>query len=163
MDHNIISSELRYRRLFETAQDGILILNAQSGEITDANPFLTNMLGYSKQELLGKTLWEIGFFSDSAASHQAFQVLQDKGYVRYENLPLENKDGKPMEVEFVSNVYAIDGEKVIQCNIRDITERKTVERKLEKSRVRVVNILDSIGDGFFALDRNFQWPISILL
>ena len=155
MDHNIISSELRYRRLFETAQDGILILNAQSGEITDANPFLTNMLGYSKQELLGKTLWEIGFFSDSAASHQAFQVLQDKGYVRYEDLPLENKDGKPMEVEFVSNVYAIDGEKVIQCNIRDITERKTVERKLEKSRVRVVNILDSISDGFFALDRNF--------
>ena len=105
MQHDLVSSELRYRRLFETAQDGILILNAESGEITDANPFLSNMLGYSKEELLGKKLWEIGFFKDSAASHRAFQVLQDKGYVRYEDLPLETKDWQPMEVEFVSNVY----------------------------------------------------------
>ena len=133
-EHDMVSSELRYRRLFETAQDGILILNAQNGEITDVNPFLSNMLGYSKQDLLGKTLWEIGFFRDSAASHQAFQVLQDKGYVRYEDLPLEDKKGQPMQVEFVSNVYAIDGEKVIQCNIRDITERKRAEE-----RIRLLN------------------------
>jgi PAS domain S-box-containing protein len=154
-EHDIVYSELRYRRLFETAQDGILILNAQNGEITDANPFLSNMLGYSQQELLGKKLWEIGFFKDTAASRQAFQILQDKGYVRYEDLPLETKAGLPMEVEFVSNVYPIDGEKIIQCNIRDITDRKRVERNLEKTRLRMANILNSISDGFFALDRDF--------
>jgi light-regulated signal transduction histidine kinase (bacteriophytochrome) len=88
------------------------------------------MLGYPKQDLIGKTLWEIGFFKDSEASHQAFQILQEKGYVRYEDLPLKSKDGQPMEVEFVSNVYRIDGEKVIQCNIRDITERKISEEKI---------------------------------
>ena len=132
LEHDMVSSELRYRRLFETAQDGILILNAQTGEITDANPFLSNMLGYSRQELLGKKLWEIGFFKDSAASHQAFQELQAKGYVRYEDLPLETKDGRPMEVEFVSNVYAIDGEQVIQCNIRDITVRKQAQERVKK-------------------------------
>jgi PAS domain S-box-containing protein len=154
-EHDMVYSELRYRRLFETAQDGILILNAQNGEITDANPFLTNMLGYSKQELLGKKLWELGFFKDTAASHQAFQILQEKGYVRYEDLPLETKAGLPMEVEFVSNVYPIDGEKIIQCNIRDITDRKRVERSLEKTRLRMANILNSISDGFFALDADF--------
>ena len=90
------------------------------------------MLGYSKQDLVGKTLWEIGFFKDSAASHQAFQILQEKGYVRYEDLPLKTKDGQPMEVEFVSNVYSIDGEKVIQCNIRDITERKISEERISR-------------------------------
>ena len=132
-----------------------MILNAQNGEITDANPFLTNMLGYSKQELLGKKLWELGFFKDTAASHQAFQILQVKGYVRYEDLPLETKTGLPMEVEFVSNVYPIDGEEIIQCNIRDITDRKRVERNLEKTRLRMANILNSISDGFFALDRDF--------
>jgi PAS domain S-box-containing protein len=130
LEHDMVSSELRYRRLFETAQDGILILNAENGEIADANPFLSDMLGYSKQELLGKKLWEIGFFKDSAASHQAFQILQDKGYVRYEDLPLQNKDERSMAVEFVSNVYTIDGQKVVQCNIRDITERKQAEEKI---------------------------------
>ena len=132
VEHDMVFSELRYRRLFETAQDGILILNAQSGEIADANPFLLDMLGYSKQDLLGKKLWEIGFFSDAAASHQAFQILQDKGYVLYEDLPLETNDGQPMEVEFVSNVYPIDGEKVIQCNIRDITGRKRTEERIRQ-------------------------------
>jgi len=132
MEHDITASEVRYRRLFETARDGILILNAGSGEITDVNPFLTDMLGYSRQELLGKKLWEIGFFKDVTASHQAFRTLQDEGYVRYEDLPLETKDGRPMEVEFVSNVYAIDGEQVIQCNIRDITERKHTQDEVNK-------------------------------
>jgi PAS domain S-box-containing protein len=132
-EHDVVYSELRYRRLFETAQDGILILNAQTGDITDVNPFLTNMLGYSKQELLGKKLWEIGFIKDSAASHQAFQVLQEKGYVRYEDLPLETKDGNSMDVEFVSNVYPLDGEMVIQCDIRDITVRKNAEEEITRS------------------------------
>ena len=128
MEKEISSSELRYRRLFETAQDGILILDAQTGEITDANPFLLKMLGYHLQDVKGKRLWEIGLFKDSAASQQAFHELQDKGYIRYEDLPLQTKDGQPMAVEFVSNVYSIDGEKVIQCNIRDITERKKLEQ-----------------------------------
>ena len=130
LEHKMISSELRYRRLFETAQDGILILDALNGEITDINPFLINILGYSKEELLNKKLWDIGFFSDKAASRQVFQELQDKGYVRYKDLPLRTKDGRPMYVEFVSNVYPIDGEKVIQCNIRDITESKRIEDTL---------------------------------
>lgn len=127
------TSELRYRRLFETAQDGILILDAPTGDITDANPFLTDMLGYSKEELLGKKLWEIGFIKDLAASHRAFDVLQEKRYVRYEDLPLENKYGKQMDVEFVSNVYPVDGKLVIQCNIRDITERKKAAEELGRS------------------------------
>jgi PAS domain S-box-containing protein len=136
MEHDLVYSELRYRRLFETAQDGILILNAAGGEVIDANPFLLDMLDYSKQDLLGKKLWELGFIKDSTASHQAFQVLQEKGYVRYEDLPLETRDGRRMEVEFVSNVYRIDGEEVIQCNIRDITDRKQAEHLLEESEER---------------------------
>ena len=128
MENEIAVSELRDRRLFETAQDGILILNAPAGEITDANPFLSNILGYSRQELLGKRLWEIGFFKDEAASRKAFKVLQDKGYIRYEDLPLKTKDGRSIQVEFVSNLYTVNGDKVMQCNIRDITERKKAEQ-----------------------------------
>jgi formate hydrogenlyase transcriptional activator len=126
-------SETRYRRLFETAQDGILILDAETGQISDVNPFLVEMLGYSHEEFLGKRLWEIGAFKDREASKVAFSELQSKGYVRYNDLPLETKDGRPMAVEFVSNVYLVNHRNVIQCNIRDMTERKLVAEALQKA------------------------------
>ena len=123
-------SENRYRRLFETAKDGILILDADTGRITDANPYLQELLGYSLAELLGKMLWEIGPFKDIAASLGAFRRLQRKKYIRYDNLPLETKGRHRKHVEFVSNVYQENGTRVIQCNIRDITPRHKVEEAL---------------------------------
>ena len=121
------SSEVRYRRLFETAKDGILLLDGDTGRITDVNPFLQDMLGYSHHELIGKALWEIGPVKDITASQDAMRQLQKKEYVRYEDLPLETKAGQQIEVEFVSNVYLVNGWRVIQCNVRDITARKRAE------------------------------------
>jgi PAS domain S-box-containing protein len=125
-------SETRYRRLFETAQDGILILDADTGQITDVNPFLVKMLGYSHAQLLGKQLWEIGPFKDITAARAAFSELQSSGYIRYEDLPLEASDGRCLHVEFVSNVYQVDQQRVIQCNIRDITARQQAEAALSQ-------------------------------
>ena len=126
-------SETRYRRLFETAQDGILILDPETGQIADVNPFLVEMLGYSYADFLGKRLWEIGPFKNMEASKAIFLELQSNGYVRFEDLPLETKGGREIAVEFVSNVYLVNHHKVIQCNIRDITERKLIEKALEKA------------------------------
>jgi PAS domain S-box-containing protein len=125
-------SELRYRRLFETAQDGILILNADTGMIDDVNPFLTDMLGYSRRQLLGNKLWDIVPFKDVEASKAEFRELQRESYVRYDDLPLETKDGRAINVEFVSNIYQVNGDRVVQCNIRDITKRRRAEEKLEE-------------------------------
>jgi len=126
-------SETRYRRLFETAQDGILIVDADTGHINEVNPFLVDMLGYVRDEVLGKKLWEIGAFKDAGASKAAFAELRSKGYVRYEDLPLTTRDGREIPVEFVSNVYLVDHHKVIQCNIRDITDRKRAEEALRNA------------------------------
>jgi PAS domain S-box-containing protein len=126
-------SETRYRRLFETAQDGILILESETGRISDVNPFLVEMLGYSHEEFLGKKLWEIGPFKNIEAAKAAFGELQSKGYVRHDDLPLETKDGRPIAVEFVSNVYLVNHLKVIQCNIRNITERKRIAEALQQA------------------------------
>jgi len=130
-------SELRYRRLFETAKDGILILDGDTGRITDINPFLVEMLGYTAKEIAGKRLWEIGPFKDIARSKVAFDQLQAKEYVRYEDLPLQTKDGRLMDVEFVSNSYRVDDKRVIQCNVRDITARKRAEEALQQAHAEL--------------------------
>ncbi|MDQ5987010.1 MAG: Sensor histidine kinase RcsC [Syntrophus sp. SKADARSKE-3] len=120
-------SEKRYRRLFESAKDGILILDADTGKVVDVNPFLLQLLGYSYDAICGQYIWELGVFKDIATSKDAFKTLQDNEYIRYDDLPLETLDRRPIAVEFVSNVYLVDQNKVIQCNIRDITERKRVD------------------------------------
>jgi PAS domain S-box-containing protein len=127
------ASDARYRRLFEAARDGILILDAETGMVVDVNPFLVEMLGYSREQFLGKRIWELGFFKDIAANKSNFSELQQKEFIQYENLPLETATGRLINVEFVSHVYQVDHNKVIQCNIRDITERKRAEEELKRS------------------------------
>jgi PAS domain S-box-containing protein len=128
------ASEIRYRRLFEAAKDGILILDHDTGIIVDVNPFMENLLGYPSREMLGKKLWEIGPFKEVDTSKISFRELRDQGSIRYEDLPLQTSDGRLAAVEFVSNVYEVNGDKVIQCNIRDITERIEAEKELKKSQ-----------------------------
>ncbi|MEP7133867.1 MAG: diguanylate cyclase [Chloroflexota bacterium] len=134
-------SEVRYRRLFETAKDGILILDGDTGRITDVNPFLQDMLGYAKAELLGKALWEIGPVVNIAASQDAMRQLQNNEYIRYEDIPLETKAGERKQVEFVSNVYLVNGWRVIQCNIRDITERKHAEVLAKTANLELLTLV----------------------
>jgi len=141
IEHELKASEVRYRRLFETAKDGILLLDADTGRITDANPFLIDLLGYSHADLLGKRLWEIGPFRDITASQDAFRELQTKEYIRYDNLPLETKRHEQIQVEFVSNVYLVNGTRVIQCNIRDITNRQQAENAFRRTHEELLALV----------------------
>jgi len=163
-------SELRYRRLFEAARDGILILDAVTLKITDVNPFMTELLGYSHAEFLGKELWEIGLFSDKEASQEAFKELQRTGYLRYEDLPLQDTNGKLRDVEFVSNVYEEDSHQVIQCNIRDITDRKRAEKErtlllaAAQSARAEADSANGVKDEFLAtLSHELRTPLTSIL
>src|ERR1041385_2783174 len=163
-------SELCYRRLFEAARDGILILDAVTLKITDVNPFMTELLGYSHAEFLGKELWEIGLFSDKEASQEAFKELQRTGYLRYEDLPLQDTNGKLRDVEFVSNVYEEDSHQVIQCNIRDITDRKRAEKErtlllaAAQSARAEADSANGIKDEFLAtLSHELRTPLTSIL
>jgi PAS domain S-box-containing protein len=153
------NSEIKYRRLFETAQDGILILDADTGEIVDVNPFLVDMLGYSKEQFLNKAIWEIGLFKDIVANKANFIELQNREYLRYEDLPLETASGEIAQVEFVSNVYLVDLHKVIQCNIRNITDRKIGEKKINELLVEKELLLKEVHHRI----KNNMFTISSLL
>lgn len=135
------SSESRYRRFFEAVRDGILILDAETGTILDVNPFLIELLGFTYEQFLGKKLWEIGVFKDIAASKDNFKELQEKKYIHFENLPLETADGRQIYSEFVSFVYDVEDKKVMQCNIRDITERKRMEAELKSHAEKLEEIV----------------------
>lgn len=150
-EHDLIASETRYRRLFEAARDGILILDAETGIIQDVNPFLVEIMGKPREEFCGKMLWELGFFNDIVANKANLLELQKKKHIRYENLPLKTASGQKLDVEFVSNVYLVDSKKVIQCNIRDITERIRAENELHESNERF--------DQLAQQSRTFNWEV----
>lgn len=144
------NSETRYRRLFESAKGGILIIDFDTGRIVDVNPFLIELLGYSYKEFLGKELWEIGLFRDLDDSRNSFRELQEKEYIRFEDIPVKTKSGNHIYVEIVSNVYKIDNKNVIQCNIRDITKSKLAEEKLKETAIQLRE-LNATKDKFFSI------------
>jgi PAS domain S-box-containing protein len=145
-------SEARYRRLFEMCHDGILIVDAETGEIEDLNPQLVTMLGYGYEDLRGRKLWETEAFRDAESAKAAFHLLQDEECLRHDDLPLETKGGGHIDVEFVCNVYGIDGQRVIQCNIRDVTAKKEAERLIRENEQRYRALLDNAGDAIVIAD-----------
>ncbi|OGR00845.1 MAG: hypothetical protein A2511_01570 [Deltaproteobacteria bacterium RIFOXYD12_FULL_50_9] len=152
-EEKLLASEKSYRRLFETAKDGILLLDADTGQITGVNPYLAELLGYSKNEIIGRTLWDIGPFKDIKASKEAFSLLQEEEFIRYEDLPIETEDGRQIDVEFVSNVYSVGNKKVIQCNIRNITDRKHLNELLQDSEERYRRLFETAKDGLLLVDK----------
>jgi len=138
----------RNRPTFETPQDGVLVLEADTGKIIDVNPFLIEMLGYSPNKFLGKKLWKIDLFNEIVPDKDAFRSLYEKKYIRHEHIPLKTREGKVRDVEFVNNTHVADGREVIQINIRDITERKRAEEEMRRQAL----IYENIHDGIIVVD-----------
>ena len=148
-EERLRTSEIRYRRLFEAAHDGVLILDPNTQQIIDANPFMTKLLGYSRDDLVGKELFQIGFLGEAQESRDMFQTLKATRQVRYENLPLRSVEGATREVEVVANLYDENGRTVVQCNVRDISERRRVERMLQEVEERQRLVLEACRIGTF--------------
>ena len=142
----IRASEFSYRRLFETAKDGIMILDGETCRILDVNPFLTELLGFSLDEMVGEAVWDLSPFKGIESNQTMLLRLKKDGYVRYEHLALETRAGRKIGVELVINVYRAEDRDMIQCHVRDITERKQVE----VIRDRLAAIVESSDDAIIS-------------
>lgn len=160
LEGKLNASETLYRRLFETAKDGVLILDAETGKILEANPFMAELSGYAVADFIGKELWEIGLFRDQSANEAAFRELQQKGFVRYDHLPLKSTFEQQVEVEFVSNVYESDHRRVAQCNIRDISVRSRLEKQTQRQAAELSDLHRRKDEFLAMLSHELRSPLA---
>lgn len=121
--NDLIDSEIRYRRLFETAKNGILIIDAESGIIMNINPFLIKILGYPKSRFIEKKIWDTVVFKEIIPSKEKFMELQKSEYKRNEKFLLKTVKNGQMEVELKYNIYMVGLKKMVQFDIRNINDK----------------------------------------
>lgn len=150
-------TESRFRKLFESANVGILVLDALSGEVLDVNAHSVVMFGYPLTEVLGKKVWELEAVKDVKQAKKALKALQNNKIVRIPDMPLKTKDGRTLHVEFASNVYGYNHLKVIQCQLRDITDKLQAQEALRISEERYRRIFDEGVLGMAISDKQLHF------
>jgi PAS domain S-box-containing protein len=131
-DNTLTLSDTHFRQIFETAQDGLMIVNGTTGVIMHVNQFLLSFLGYSFDEFVQRKIWEANAFREQDEIKTAFEFLKMNDFVRYDSIRLKTKEGRAVEAEFVSSVFQAGNDKLIYCGIRDITARRTAEKRLQQ-------------------------------
>lgn len=149
---SLVESEKRCRRLFETAKDGIILVDSSTGKIIEANQSFLDLTGCHHEELLDKKLWEIAPLEGIDAGLVAFRELQTGDRILYEDLPFETKDHGRISVEFVCTAHQLDSAKVIQCTVRDVTDRKRIEDELWKLESRFQALFRQAAIGIAIVD-----------
>jgi PAS domain S-box-containing protein len=142
------TSEERFRRAFETSQNVLLLVHKTEGNILNFNESAQKMFGYSKEEFLGKKLWELGVIKSPEEFQDVVAKSVRDGVIHYEEIVIKTKQGLDINGE----VFLVDREKVVQCNIRYITERKQAEEALRVSEAFLASIVENIPDMLFVKD-----------
>jgi len=149
----LTESEERFRRLFETASDGIVLLEKDEGKITHANPATEKMLGYTREESIGNKLQDIGISLDLGDFQATMENLNKTGMIKYDDVPIKTKAGQHIDTD----IYLVDRARLVQCNIRDITERKRAEEALRQSEEKYRWVLDNMADVITVMDMNLRF------
>ncbi|MDQ6705962.1 MAG: PAS domain S-box protein, partial [Acidobacteriota bacterium] len=153
---------LRYRRVFETAKDGIMVLDANTGEVLEVNPRMLELAACSRSEMVGRPIWETDYLKQHDAGRIIFRELKRKETIQLE-IDLENKRGKCVAIELLCNIYNEDGIRAIQANVRDVSQRRRDETALRDSEERFRLLVQGVKDyAIFMMDprgRIVSWNV----
>jgi PAS domain S-box-containing protein len=148
----LAESELRFRRTFETAKDGLLLLDKDTGKITRVNPAISEMLGYPEAEFIGRTIEEIGLLKQVGGYKKIQDILNDIGFVFLSDIAVESQDGKHFDTE----IYLVDRAMQVQCNVRDITSRKQTEKELSRRNEELIAANEQLAAAEEELRNNYD-------
>ncbi len=148
-------AEARYQRMFETAKDGILICDAETEAIRDVNPFLLELLGYKREQVVGRSLRVLDAFEAAETAIKIVWETQSEEIVRRDDVSLQAADGRMIQADLVANRYAVGSQQVVQINIRDVTARNRAVEALRESESRFRMFVESVsGYALFQMDAN---------
>jgi two-component system CheB/CheR fusion protein len=146
-------AEIRFQRLFETAKDGIVVIDVETEMVLDVNPFLLELTGFAREDFVGKQIADAGRMLGLPQAGDVVQATHDQEIVRYDDLPLTTSNGTERSVDVVGNRYWVGSRQVLQLNIRDITTRKEAAKALRESEERFRMFVESVSDyALFQLD-----------
>jgi two-component system, cell cycle sensor histidine kinase and response regulator CckA len=151
------TSETRYRRLFETAREAIWLLDGATGEVLDANPFVTDLLGFRRNELLGRRPWDLDLYVDAEEARKRFREILQSGFGFARDVAMRTRDGRTVRVEKVSRVYTVADGTVVQSNMRDLTDRIQLEGELRHAQK-----MESIGTLAGGIAHDFNNILNII-
>jgi PAS domain S-box-containing protein len=146
-------AEIRFQRLFETAKDGIVVIDAEAATVQDVNPFFLDLTGFRREQFVGKSVSDAGALLGIPHADELIAETKRADIVRRDDMQLNAANGKSILVEFVANRYVVGSQPVIQINVRDIGFRKQTAEDLALSEQRFRVVVESVRDyAIFQLD-----------
>ncbi|MBW2604856.1 MAG: PAS domain S-box protein [Deltaproteobacteria bacterium] len=146
-------SEEKYRKLFEMESDALALMDVDTGNMLDVNSAFTKLYGYSKEEIL--CMKHIDFSSEPDRTIKSIQGHRNYIPLRYH----KKKNGTVFPVEITTNTYEYKERKVLIAAVRDITDRKIIEKQMEAS-IKIKKIL--LSEIHHRVKNNFEIISSLL-
>jgi two-component system CheB/CheR fusion protein len=150
------AAEIQFRRLFESAKDGFIVIDGKTGQVIDVNPFFLELTRYSRQDIVGQAFWEIPPFRKAEEGRRLVPETTEHGVTQYDAVNLQAQDGRQLIVAMMANRYRVKEQSFIQVNIRDVTQRRQVEDDLRRSNLDLQQFA-------FAASHDLQEPLRTVI
>jgi len=152
MEEALRQSEGKYHTIFSESRDGIVLVDAETGAISDCNPEFERQTGRKIKQLKKMHIWEIRPSEKVEAAKRKFFEVKSKGAGEARDLEFRRPDGEIVPIEFKSQAVEILGRRYLQSITRDITERKRAEEELRASEEKLRVTFESISDAVAVID-----------
>lgn len=146
----IQENEQRLKTMFDHAPIGVVLADALTGNLVDANTEFLDMVGFSLEEMRGRSSLEIGTNMDPGVREHMLDEIRKQGTVRDREVRAFHRSGRPIDVLVNATMVAIGGAPYVLVHMEDVTERRQTQRSMQ----RLANIVESSEDAIMSKDLN---------